>query len=210
MIRWLAFKVRHRCRQSGQSLVLMALMMPVLLGFAGLSLDYGRLAVERRKLQNVADAAALAGIQDFLPGATSSQYQSDALNHLRSNGYSGSGNDSPYTISTSGSPSNTLTVTANRTVPLNFMLLLGVRTKVVSGTATATVSYLQTCNTSQANTACFPFVAWWQRYTNGQCVNNKVGDIIIFHDNGYVNNDGPGNCGWGGNSNNEDGYVRPN
>lgn len=46
--------------QSGQVMVLLGLMIVVLIGFLGLAVDGGRLYVERRILQNGADAASLA------------------------------------------------------------------------------------------------------------------------------------------------------
>jgi Flp pilus assembly protein TadG len=47
----------------GQSLVLFALLLPVLAGITGLALDAGHLYFQRRHLQTVADAAALTGAQ---------------------------------------------------------------------------------------------------------------------------------------------------
>jgi Flp pilus assembly protein TadG len=50
-----------RAGERGQILVLVALMMPVLLGFLGLVIDVGNAYAQRRFMQNAADAAALAG-----------------------------------------------------------------------------------------------------------------------------------------------------
>ena len=47
--------------ESGQSMVLVALMLIVLLGFGALAVDVGAMTFQRSKLQNAADAAALAG-----------------------------------------------------------------------------------------------------------------------------------------------------
>ena len=49
----------------GQALVLVAITLTVLLGFAALAIDYGYLSHQKRKLQNAADAAALAGVQEL-------------------------------------------------------------------------------------------------------------------------------------------------
>lgn len=54
-----------RARDRGQALVTTALMLPVLLGFAGLAIDMGMLRYERRLQQAAADAAALAGAQNL-------------------------------------------------------------------------------------------------------------------------------------------------
>src|ERR1700736_3465945 len=50
----------RRRRQKGQAIVLIALLMVVMLGLLGLALDSGRGYVDRRELQDAADAAALA------------------------------------------------------------------------------------------------------------------------------------------------------
>src|SRR5260221_2943206 len=50
----------RRRNQKGQAIVLIAFMMVVLLGLVGLALDSGRGYVDRRELQDAADAAVLA------------------------------------------------------------------------------------------------------------------------------------------------------
>lgn len=58
-------------REDGQVLVLVALMLVALLGFAALAVDVSGLYAERRVERAVADAAALAGAQDnFRAGTT--------------------------------------------------------------------------------------------------------------------------------------------
>lgn len=51
--------------ESGQSMVIVALMLIVLLGFGALAVDVGAMTFERSSLQNAADAAALAGVKDM-------------------------------------------------------------------------------------------------------------------------------------------------
>lgn len=51
--------------EDGQALVLVAIAMTVLIGLTALVIDVGTLYVTRSKLQNAADAAALAGAQDL-------------------------------------------------------------------------------------------------------------------------------------------------
>ncbi len=48
-------------RQRGSVVVLFALLLPVLLGFAALAVDVSRIQLTKQELQNAADAAALAG-----------------------------------------------------------------------------------------------------------------------------------------------------
>ena len=64
--------------QRGQAIVLVALMLAVLLGFLGLSIDSGRLYVERRQLQTAADSAALAAADAFWAAHSTHQPDSNA------------------------------------------------------------------------------------------------------------------------------------
>ena len=59
---------RNNRDDRGAVLVWVALMIVVLLGVGALVLDVGALCVERRELQNGADAAALAVAQDCAEG----------------------------------------------------------------------------------------------------------------------------------------------
>src|SRR5258708_36778243 len=56
--------------ESGQTIVLVALLFVVLLAFAALSLDVGRFYAERRYLQNAVDSAALACARAYSQGGT--------------------------------------------------------------------------------------------------------------------------------------------
>jgi hypothetical protein len=55
--------------EDGATVVLVAVLLTGLLGLGALVLDVGNLYLERRSLQNAADAAALAAAQDFAAGA---------------------------------------------------------------------------------------------------------------------------------------------
>lgn len=52
-------------KENGQSLVLAALLMVILMGFDALVIDVGMISLTRSELQRAADAAALAGAQDL-------------------------------------------------------------------------------------------------------------------------------------------------
>ncbi len=54
--------------ERGQVLVLFAILLVVLLAFAGISIDIGRQVAERRHVQNAADAAALAACRSLIGG----------------------------------------------------------------------------------------------------------------------------------------------
>lgn len=57
-------------RERGQVLVIFAVGLVVLLAFAALAVDMGRLVAERRHVQNAADAGVLAACQKLIDGAT--------------------------------------------------------------------------------------------------------------------------------------------
>ncbi len=67
-------------REAGQVFVVFALALPVLLGFAALVVDLGNTYVQRQTVQQAADAAALAAVQElnFAPGTCDDPCQ-DAL-----------------------------------------------------------------------------------------------------------------------------------
>ena len=52
-------------KQKGSLITLFALLLPILLGFTGMAVDLGRLYMEQGRLQNIADAAALAGLAEL-------------------------------------------------------------------------------------------------------------------------------------------------
>ncbi len=70
-------------RQGGQILILSALAMAAILGFAALTIDVGMYYEDRRHLQNTADAAALAGAAELPndPAAAISKARDWALKH---------------------------------------------------------------------------------------------------------------------------------
>src|SRR5439155_11870816 len=55
----------RRKHQSGQAIVLIALMIMVLIGMLGLAIDGGRAYIDRRELQDAVDAAVLAAGDNF-------------------------------------------------------------------------------------------------------------------------------------------------
>lgn len=88
--------VRIRCqagtKEDGQALVLVAVCMVALMGFAGLAIDVGQIHHVRHQLQADADAAALAGaleISECNNTNNCSSMQTAALHALSENGLSG-------------------------------------------------------------------------------------------------------------------------
>ena len=64
-MRLLKFALTRLRSERGQALVLAALAMVVILGFAALSIDVGYWYSQKREVQKAVDAAALAGAQEL-------------------------------------------------------------------------------------------------------------------------------------------------
>lgn len=75
-------------KENGQALVIVAILFSVLLGFGALAVEYSYLSLQQRKLQNAADAGALAGIVELANGKyseaviTAQQFVELNLDHL--------------------------------------------------------------------------------------------------------------------------------
>ena len=75
---------------SGAILPVAALMMPVIIGFAGLGVDAGMWMMGQRSLQSAADAAAISAAYENLNGVDDEDLLADAaLKEVRKNGYKG-------------------------------------------------------------------------------------------------------------------------
>ena len=57
-------------------------MFFVLIGFLALAVDMGNAYVERRRMQNAADAAALAGAREMCLGQSEATVRAAAVNYL--------------------------------------------------------------------------------------------------------------------------------
>lgn len=78
--------------ERGQSLILVTLSMMVLMGFMGLAIDVGCLRADQRKLQQAADAAALAGALEisyctYSSGSACTRMQDAAAAAVAENGF---------------------------------------------------------------------------------------------------------------------------
>jgi Flp pilus assembly protein TadG len=65
-------------RQRGVVIIWFALLLPVLLGFAGLAIELARINLIKVELQNAADAAALAGAHKYATPADSAAAKKEA------------------------------------------------------------------------------------------------------------------------------------
>jgi len=98
----------NRKSEKGQTLVFVALLITVLLAFAGLAIDMGVLRYEKRLQQSAADAAAIAGASNLAYGGVTSAAQSAAA----ANGFN-SGSDKVSDCTGSGAAVGTVCVQVN-------------------------------------------------------------------------------------------------
>ncbi len=131
--------MKRHMSDAGQALLLMALSMIVLCGFAGLGIDMGYLRYMKRQMQAAADSAALAGAAEVGYGDVTSAAQADAA----SNGFTNGVNGTTITVNnppTSGPDQGNavyVEVLLAQEQPTFFMKLLGVNSEMVSTRAVA-------------------------------------------------------------------------
>ncbi len=125
-------------QEFGQGLVLAALAMVVILGFAAMAIDVGLFLHERRELQNAADAAALAGVQE-LP-YSSAEAEARAQEWAINNGVNlAEGELDTIQVTTTYAANDTITVRVQRDVPYIFARVLGFTSSTVHATGVARV-----------------------------------------------------------------------
>lgn len=120
---------RLRLGDEGTALVLVALMMVVLIGFISLVVDVGRLSLIKRNLVAAADAAALAGAQEYArtilsdgtPEAAATAAVISAREYAGKNGLSDS--EISVTVNTSA---RAVYVDVTRDVNLGFAPVMGI------------------------------------------------------------------------------------
>jgi len=118
--------------EKGAAVVIVALSMTVMMGFAALIVDVGNLYLNKTRLVNMADAAALAGVQD-LPGDPQSAVAS-AYSYATQNGINGD------VVGVSISNNNSaLTVNVSRTVPFFFAKVFEMTSANVGARAVAAI-----------------------------------------------------------------------
>lgn len=127
-------------RRKGQAAVLLVLLMTVLAGAATLAIDVGMMYSVRQQMQNIAEAAALAGAVDLPSGANA---RATALYYAGRNGIKASHNGveesgDMITVTTAlGGDPNTIEVICQRVVEHSFAKVLGFAESKVVGRAVA-------------------------------------------------------------------------
>ncbi len=111
--------------------VFTALLLPVLIGFAGLAIDAGYLYVVKRKLQSVSDAVALACTRQLQRGMSCDASNPEVLDIQTLYGV-------PWSAVTLTTPAtNQVRASVSQNAPTFFMKVLGFSTVPVSASATA-------------------------------------------------------------------------
>ena len=117
--------------ENGQSVIIVAIFMTLLLGITAFTADAGFLFFQRRNMQNAADAAALAGARELIEDA--SNVQSVVTNYVTDHGIDASDIEPPIIND------NRVTVVLKGARPLFFARLFGLDGTNVSARATAAV-----------------------------------------------------------------------
>jgi Flp pilus assembly protein TadG len=129
--------------ENGQAMVVAALSMIVIMGFAAFGIDTGRLLIQESNMQNIADAAALAAAQD-LP--TPSASIATALNYANQNGMKSTQSgiafegDTVTVVAPFAGDTKKVEVICSRKVDFIFARVLGYTDKTVTAKAVAEVT----------------------------------------------------------------------
>lgn len=134
---WGPLKTAERMlgNENGQALVMVALLMVVLMGFAAFTVDLGVARAARVQMQSAADAAALAGAQE-LPNTAKARETAEKL--ARANGAEEISVTTPY-----GSDADKIEVVCAKNVPYSFAGVLGLSETEVPARAVAARSTLR-------------------------------------------------------------------
>ncbi|MBV8951393.1 MAG: hypothetical protein JOZ99_10995, partial [Actinobacteria bacterium] len=127
-----AFRPKRE-EEQGFFLVFFAMMLVLLLGLAGLAVDFSNWTYQGQQQQKAADAAALAGAV-YLPDDMSSAV-STAADVAAKNGYT-DGVDNTSVVIVQGARPNQLKVTITRTITNVFAQAIGFTNHTITRTAT--------------------------------------------------------------------------
>lgn len=129
-------------KEEGQSLVLVAIFMVVLLGFTGIAIDGGRLYLAKSQLQKAVDAGVLAGADLMLEDVkTATGYNYVKSKDMAFQVAEGNYEDGNYDVTFPAS-NDIIQVSGNEEVPLMIMPVLGIDKTTVSAVAQAKVGGL--------------------------------------------------------------------
>lgn len=148
--------------ERGSVVVIMALTITMMIGFGAIAVDLGNLYLNKTRLANMADAAALAGVQELPDDPQSAVVSSYA--------YAGQNGLSSDVVQVTISNDNTVvTVNATRHVPLFFAKVFDMTVSDVSARASATIRAIS------GTTGVVPFGIVKQQFVYGQTYTLKAG-----------------------------------
>src|SRR5713101_6309338 len=137
------YSMRARLRlqnRRGASAIILVLMIPVVVGMVALTVDIGRLTLERQRLSNVCDACAKAGGIDLPTSASSdvtadlSRAEATARQYATQNGVNLASVSFASNATQDGS-GYALLVSAREEVPMSFARIFGIDSKPVQALA---------------------------------------------------------------------------
>jgi Flp pilus assembly protein TadG len=114
---------RIRGNQRGQVLPMFIVLLPVLLLFVGLTLDFGMAYVTKSALSRAADAAALAGMRNLKLGQAEATTLATAAFDANYSAFSGNTPAPTVSVNITTNSSNNAVVNVNATTTLNSMFL---------------------------------------------------------------------------------------
>ncbi len=134
--------------QRGAYLVIVAVLLPLLLTFAGLAVDLGRGYAHKAKLQNAADAGVMAAAHIYFPDKSHDEVYEWAQRYMDANHGNEAYNIDQITVRTlkegtsSNDEENTVLISlyASEKVPVSFMAVMGFDAMPVNVVATAKVT----------------------------------------------------------------------
>lgn len=129
-------KFRFIKEEKGAAIILLALALVILIGFAAVTIDIGMVSIQKGKIQNALDAASLAAAQ-ALPAVTQSEKAAAiavARDYVSKNGFSPDDIALDVSFSEAGYRVN---VSTNKTIPYTFAQVLGMTEATVENTASA-------------------------------------------------------------------------
>lgn len=126
-------KLIHR-RESGQVLVAVALLLPMILGMTALAVDLGNYASKRRNLQNSADSIALAAARDLPDGDEAAE---SGRAWATKNGVPLSALTITVTQAGANNPNPKVTVSVSRPHHFAFARIIGISSRNVGARAVA-------------------------------------------------------------------------
>ena len=125
--------------ERGQTVIMAALCMPLLLGFVGLAVDAGMMFRAQREMQTAADSAAVAGAAELNFGDVKAAAKADAATNGVTDGANGATvtvNNPPLSGAHTGS-STYVEVIVSKNQPTYFMAVLNQTSMTVLGRAVA-------------------------------------------------------------------------